>query len=588
MIVTTLIIIKRKNLNGLKTYFEEVSYMSSKNENAVLDVMDFEDKEVYWDELEQSLETELEEKFEDLNFLQNEYEHISNPDHLGETVLNVVWEQFMNQIATTAGEDFIKENHNLCLDLRDSAHIQTADNFAEGKIAMHNHISREQLEQNYDRYKNTPHKKFRDDFVDPGMDATLKRAGVLNKQGIETVTDIYTGKQIPTKTKLENGKNNPQAAQREHVKPSSKLYENASLQMANSNEELAGIINNPENLQGYTTAERNRRKSDKSDNEMSEQDKTEHWKKANERAEKFVKQKEKEGEERLKQEGRKTQKEEAFRIGGKALRTALMAILTALVKEVIGKLVLWLKSAEKSLNTLLEHIKMAICSFVSKLKDLFISTSDSVITTIVTSIVGPVVSTIKKVFTLLKQGWKSLKEAVQYLRKPENRGKPLSRLLPQVGIIVVTGLSGIGAIVLGEVIEKGLITLLPALGIDIPILGSPANLIGTLMGAIVCGVIGAIAINLINKYIARQQKNDNLDAQIDKKNEILQTQDKLIKVKIQKMGNAQDDALRSMKESREQAKDIISEAMSTIFHEDEDDNSESLSSTANDLADLLG
>ena len=588
MIVTTLIIIKRKNLNGLKTYFEEVSYMSSKNENAVLDVMDFEDKEVYWDELEQSLETELEEKFEDLNFLQNEYEHISNPDHLGETVLNVVWEQFMNQIATTAGEDFIKENHNLCLDLRDSAHIQTADNFAEGKIAMHNHISREQLEQNYDRYKNTPHKKFRDDFVDPGMDATLKRAGVLNKQGIETVTDIYTGKQIPTKTKLENGKNNPQAAQREHVKPSSKLYENASLQMANSNEELAGIINNPENLQGYTTAERNRRKSDKSDNEMSEQDKTEHWKKANERAEKFVKQKEKEGEERLKQEGRKTQKEEAFRIGGKALRTALMAILTALVKEVIGKLVLWLKSAEKSLNTLLEHIKMAICSFVSKLKDLFISTSDSVITTIVTSIVGPVVSTIKKVFTLLKQGWKSLKEAVQYLRKPENRGKPLSRLLPQVGIIVVTGLSGIGAIVLGEVIEKGLITLLPALGIDIPILGSPANLIGTLMGAIVCGVIGAIAINLINKYIARQQKNDNLDAQIDKKNEILQTQDKLIKVKIQKMGNAQDDALRSMKESREQAKDIISEAMATIFHEDEDDNSESLSSTANDLADLLG
>lgn len=241
----------------------------------------------------------------------------------------------------------------------------------------------------------------------------------------------------------------------------------------------------------------------------------------------------------------------------------------------------------KSLNTLLEHIKMAIRSFVGKLKGLLVSTSDSVITTIVTSIVGPVVGTIKKVFTLLKQGWKSLKEAVQYLRKPENRGKPLSYLLPQVGIIVVTGLSGIGAIVLGEFIEKGLIALLPGLGVDIPVLGSPANLIGTLMGAIVCGVIGAIAINLINKYVARQQKNDNLGAQIDKKNEILQTQDKLMKVKIQKMGNAKEDALRSMKDTREQAKDIISDAMATIFHEDEEDNSESLSSTANDLADLL-
>ena len=563
--------------------------MATENKNAILEAIDFESKEVSLDELEQSLEAELEEKFEDLEFLQEEREHINNPDHLGETVMNVVWEQFMNQVAATAGEDFIAENHGLHLDLRDSAHIQTAENFAEGKIATHNHISREQLEQNYDRYKNTPHKEFRDKYVDPGMDATLKRAGELKKQGVDTVKDIYTGKQIPTETKLANGKNNPDAAQREHVKSSAELYGNASLQMANSNEELAGIINNPENLQGYTTAERNNRKSDKSANEMDDIDKTKHWEKANEKAEEFVKQKEKEGEDRLKKEGRKTQKEEAFRIGGKALRTALMSLLAALVKEVIGKLVLWLKSAEKSLNTLLEHVKMAIRSFVGKLKGLLVNASDSVITTIITSIVGPVVGTIKKVFTLLKQGWKSLTEAVQYLRKPENRGKPLSQLLPQVGIIVVTGLSGIGAIVLGEFIEKGLIALLPGLGVDIPILGSPANLIGMLMGAIVCGVIGAIAINLINKYVAKQQKADNLNAQIDKKNEILNIQDKLTDAKIEKMANTKEQAARSIMERREQAKNIISDAMTTIFREDDSDNDNSgrLSDTASDLAKLL-
>lgn len=561
--------------------------MSTKSENAILDVTASETKEITLDELEQSLEDALTEKFEDLDFLQEEREHINNPDHLGETVMNAVWEQFMNQVAVTAGEDFIKENHGLHLDLRDSAHIQTAENFAEGKIAKHNYISNEQLEQNYDRYKNKPHGEFRDEFVDPGMNDTLKRAGELNKQGVETVKDIYTGKQIPTKTKLENGKNNPKAAQREHVKSSAELYENPSLQMANSDEELAAIINNPENLQGYTTAERNNRKSDNSANEMSEQDKTKHWEKANEKAEEYVKQKEKEGEDRLKKEGRKTQKEEAFRIGGKALRTALMSILAALVKEVIGKLVLWLKSAKKSLTTLIEHIKRAIHSFVGKLKGLIVNTTDSVITTIITSIVGPVVGTIKKVFTLLKQGWNALKEAVQYLRKPENKGKPLSYLLPQVGIIVITGLSGIGAILLGELIEKGLIALLPVLGVNIPLLGSPANLIGMLMGAIVCGVIGAIAINLINKHIAKQQKNDNLDSQIDKKNDILQTQDKLIDVKVQKMVYTKGEALRSMKDTREQAKDIISEAMETIFHEDEEDNKDSLNSVAADLADLL-
>lgn len=563
--------------------------MATENKNAILEAIDHEDKEITLDELEQSLEAELEEKFEDLEFLQEEREQINNPDHLGETVMNVVWEQFMNQVAATAGEDFIAENHGLHLDLRNEAHIQTAENFADGKIATHNHISREQLEQNYDRYKNTPHKEFRDKYVDPGMDATLKRAGELKKQGVDTVQDIYTGKQIPTDTKLANGKNNPDAAQREHVKSSAELYGNASLQMGNSNEELAGIINNPENLQGYTTAERNNRKSDKSANEMDEVDKTKHWEKANEKAEEFVKQKEKEGEDRLKQEGRKTQKEEAFRIGGKALRTALMSILAALVKEVIGKLVLWLKSAEKSLNTLLEHIKMAIRSFVGKLKGLLLGTSDSVITTIITSIVGPVVGTIKKVFTLLKQGWKSLKEAVQYLRKPENRGKPLSQLLPQVGIIVVTGLSGIGAILLGELIEKGLIALLPGLGVDIPVLGSPANLIGMLMGAIVCGVIGAIAINLINKYVAAQQKKDNLNAQVDKKNEILHIQDELTDAKIEKLADTKEQAVRSMKERREETKDIISDALTTIFREEDsnEDNSGRLSDTADDLAKLL-
>ena len=221
-------------------------------------------------------------------------------------------------------------------------------------------------------------------------------------------------------------------------------------------------------------------------------------------------------------------------MGKHALKSALMSLLATLLKEVIGKLVLWLKSADKNLKSLIESIKTAIKSFVGKLKQLLVNTTDSVFTTIATSIIGPVIGTIKKTITLLKQGWKSLKEAIQFLRKPENRGKPLSDLLPEVGIIVVTGLSGIGAIVLGEFIEKALMNI-PFLAIDIPLLGSPANLIGMLMGAIVCGVIGAIAINLINKYVAKQQKSDNLASQIDKENQIIEIQDELLCVKGKKL-----------------------------------------------------
>ena len=561
--------------------------LTSKNENAVLGAMDFEAKEVSLDELEQSLETELEEQFEELTFLQEEREHINNPDHLGETILNVVWEQFMNQIATTAGEDFIKENRGLHLDLRKEAHIQTTENFAEGKIAKHN--TEIDYQQRYDDWQSN--------FV---KDENGNVVTHQTRAGKEEATLVKGARKA-----FDDGRPTGSAEKHtdmDHTVSAAEIIRDPAANAHMTKDEQIAFANSDANLNEMDSS-LNRSKGDMSmtdwlDNpnskgqkpneifDISAEDDAKLRQKDAEARNEYEKQK-KEAEQKSIEAGKKSQKEEAFRIGGKALRTALMAILAALAKEVIGKLVLWLKSAEKSLNTLLEHIKMAIRSFVGKLKGLLISTSDSVITTIVTSIVGPVVGTVKKVFTLLKQGWQSLKEAVQYLRKPENRGKPLSNLLPQVGIIVVTGLSGIGAIVLGEFIEKGLVALLPGLGVNIPILGSPANLIGMLMGAIVCGVIGAIAINLINKYVARQQKNANLDAQIDKKNEILQTQDKLIEVKVQKMVHTKEDALRTMKETREQAKDIISEAMATIFREDEEDNPDSLSSTADDLADLL-
>ena len=91
-----------------------------------------------FDELEAKLESQLEDELADLEFLEEEKEKIGSPDNLGEVIKNVVWEQFINQIAITAGEEFIKENHNLHLDLRKEAHIQTTENFAEGKIATHN------------------------------------------------------------------------------------------------------------------------------------------------------------------------------------------------------------------------------------------------------------------------------------------------------------------------------------------------------------------------------------------------------------------------------------------------------------------
>ena len=91
-----------------------------------------------FDELEEKLQSQLDEELADMQFLAEEKEKIGNPDNLGEVIMDVVWEQFLNQVAVTAGEDFIKENRGLHLDLRKEAHIQTTENFADGKIATHN------------------------------------------------------------------------------------------------------------------------------------------------------------------------------------------------------------------------------------------------------------------------------------------------------------------------------------------------------------------------------------------------------------------------------------------------------------------
>ena len=524
-----------------------------------------------FDELENKLESELEEQMADLEELELDEKKIGSPDALGETVMNVVWEQFINQVGVVAGEDFVKKNRNLNLDLRDSAHIQTAENFEKGNIADHNYISKEQLEKNYDRYKNKPHGVYRKEKVDPGMNATLKRAGILHNEGVETVTDIYTGRQIPTQTKLEDGSNNPKAAQREHVKPSAEVYKNPTLQMAYDDDGLAKVINDPENLQGYTTAERNNRKSDNSAEEMEDRDKNRHWEKANERAEEHIKKKEDEGKARLKEEGRKTQKEEALKIGGEALKSVVMGLLASLIKDIIRKLIAWFRSGNRKLATFIDSVKEAIKSFISNMKEHLLNAGNTLGTTIATAIFGPVIGMIKKAWIFFKQGYKSVKDAIRFLKNPANKNMPFSLKMMEVGKIVIVGLTAGGAIVLSEVIEKGLMTI-PAFAFEIPLLGSLANIIGMFLGALVSGLIGALALNLIDRMISKKLKRINENQQIDKRNDIIATQDKLIKVVEAKVEVTKEETANSIKERHENAAESIKSSIERIKKNSEEIN----------------
>lgn len=78
------------------------------NENEMIPLGTNEEEMINFNDLEKKLEEELNNHMEDLKILQDDYDKIENPDSIGEVVGNVVWEQFINQIGTYAGEDFKK------------------------------------------------------------------------------------------------------------------------------------------------------------------------------------------------------------------------------------------------------------------------------------------------------------------------------------------------------------------------------------------------------------------------------------------------------------------------------------------------
>lgn len=544
--------------------------MPSKNENAVLDTIDFNDEELSIDDLEAALEAELELQLSDLSLLEEEKEKIGNPDSLGKVIMDEVWTQFGNQIG---------------LDMTNETLIQA-----------------------YNREHPEEYSKAIGDAI--MQDEKYKEANKAMKQQHQegTLTDAYTGKTFDATDK----------PNLDHVVPRKELYDNVRRKQAGI--DTKDLANKEENL-APTNESLNKSKGKKSNRQyVDEREQREaDLKKQNEAAHKKIEKSNKsEAEKRIEHEkidkrmqdkldaddqlmmeadakarkainkdiAKGVAKQTANKAGKDALKAMAVSALFDLLKSIMNGLVRFFKEKHKSFKLFLIEMKESIKRFISHISSFARTGAASFIGTVISEIFGPIVSMFKKLASFIKQGVSSLVEAVHYLTAKENKNKPVSVKIAQVGKIVTAGLAAAGAIVGGELIEKALLQI-PVMAVEIPLLGSLANITGMFLASLLCGIVGAIVVHRIDCYIAKQQTNYNLDSQIDKKNEVLHTQDKLLEVKGQKMVNAKGDALYSIRENREQAKDIISEAMATIFREDEDDNTDSLSSTAADLADLL-
>ena len=499
--------------------------------------------------LESSLEDNLKDIAEHIDRLDIDREKLQNNEYLQESIENIVWEQVQLQIAAQIGDEFIKDNNGQTLDLRKEAHIQTAENFEKGKVATHNRDV--DYQERYDRWQDnfTTNKKgervLKSDareFFDKGRD---KGSGAVHKDHTVSIKEQLNDIEMSTFFSKEEVK--------DFANSSKNLHDlDASANMSKGDKTMKEFLDSERN--GLKPDERfniDRKQLEKDDREAREE----------------LHKRKQENKEKAIQSGKKSRRDEALKVSGKALKAALLQLLSEFLRELISKFISWLKDKERNLSTFIEKIKEAIISFVNNLSNHLLNVGKSVVTMIASAIVGPVINTFLKAWTFIHQGWRSLKEAIDYLNNPDNKEKSVQIMMLEIGKIVVAGLSATGAIVLGETLGASLTASFPVLAISIPLLGTIGGLIGTFMGATLSGIIGAFVLKMIDQQIVDRQIADLSSERIDQKNEMLVIQDQLLDVKNVKLEVEKNTIIKTIKERHDIAATMMKEKLSDIFSE---------------------
>lgn len=543
------------------------------NENQMLELENL-DVEFDFEELEGNLSKQLEESFSDLEILEKDREKISDPDSFGKVIMDEIWTQFSNQIGFDMTAETLVEKY-------DREHPES-----------YKEVGKEVMQDK--RYKDE-NKKMRDQ----------QQAGNLK--------DAYTGKKLNHKDK----------ANLDHVVTRKELYENKRRKQANL--DVKDLANKKENLQA-TNESLNKSKKEKSNKQYLENRETREQGliRENEKKNKKVDesnmsetekrlQKEKnnkrlqdklDADNKLMMDADKTARkainkkiaiEGTKQVGVKAVKDSIKAMvvnsLFALLKEIMNGLIRFFKEKSKSFKVFLAQMKEAIKRFFKNISSFLKSGVSTFLGTIVTEIFEPIIDIFGKISGLLKQGIHSLIDVFKYLRDKNNKDKSLAIKVAQVGKILTSTLVAGGAIMLGEIFEKLLLGI-PGMQITIPLMGTIANVVGLFLASLVSGLVGAIILNFIDKFIAEKMKEEITSQLIDKKNEILNIQEKRIFVAEKHVESSRENMISEISENHKKANEIISDALNNIFKEDnvnivKNDIKNDFIQMQNDLIDLI-
>lgn len=507
-------------------------------------------------DLKSTLQVELNDILDELSSIEEDREKLQNNQYLEEAIQDIIWDQVQNQLAVQIGEEFIKDNNGQKLDLRKDAHIQTTENFEKGKFASHNREFNYQ--ERYDKWQDnfTTNKKgervlkkearqFFDKGRDMGSAAVHKDHTVSIKEQLNDIemAAFFSKEQV-----------------KEFANSSKNLHDlDASANKSKNDKTMTEFLNSERN--GLKPEERfniDRKQLEKDDKEAREE----------------LKNRKDENKNIAIQSGKKSRRKEALKVTGKALKAAVLQLLTEFLREIVKKFISWLGEREKNFGNFIAKVKEAITNFITNLSHHVLGVGQSMVTMLATSIIGPVVGIFMQVWTFIQQGWRSLTDAIDYLKNPENKNKSTSVKMLEIGKIIVAGVTAAGAIVLSSAIGATLLSIFPPLGVEIPLLGSLSGLIGTFMGATVAGIAGAFVLKLIDQMIVDKQIDELTNKKIDKYNDKLIVQDQMNAVGMALVRVDKMESLSQMEDRHHQAAEIMRDELSFLLEEKEKNDNE--------------
>ena len=493
-----------------------------------------------YDELEELLEQQFEMEFSNLESLQTEFKEIGSPDKLSEVILDEIWNQFANQIGLDMTSDTLlkqyNEKHPNGYTKEEGAKIMKDKRYTDANNAMK------------ERQKN----------------GNLK--------------DEYTGKTIKINEK----------ANLDHVIPRKQIFENPWRKIANI--ETSDLANKSENLAG-TNESLNKSKGAKSNSEYiknreaREKNLKDQVKRANEKIDKknisdaekknLKAENKKRLNDKLAADSKKMLKAEktakkainkdiakkasviiANKAGKDAVKAMFVAALFGMLKEIMNALVRFFKSKKRSFNIFFDQMKNALHSFFRKIKDFIKVGVDSFVGSIVGEIIGAINQKLRRLPNMVKQVFGSIRESISYLSNPENQSHSIEIKITHISKIITSGLVAVGAMFLGEILEKYLLTI-PVMQTPIPFLGTIANILGMFLASLLTGILGAIIINGLDGFISRKLQEENQKQQADKKNELLRIQDIQIFVAEENVAVKRNGILNKMAKNHKKLRELL-------------------------------